>query len=67
MTPAQVRTALKAFDAGLKITEVSGYYTYSDGVTHTLQTPQFLDKLEATPAQAYASSRKTGNPPRGCN
>lgn len=56
MTPAQARTALKAFDPGLKITEVSGYFTYSDGVSHTLQTPQFLDKLEATQTQSYASS-----------
>ena len=56
MTPEQVRAALKAFDPGLNVTEVSGYFTYSDGVTHTLQSPQFLDKLEATPTQSYATS-----------
>jgi hypothetical protein len=56
MTPDQVRAALKAFDAGLKITEVSGYFTYSDGANHALQTPQFLDKLEAKPSGGYSTS-----------
>lgn len=56
MTPAQARAALKAFDPGLQITEVSGYFTYSDGFNHALQTPQFLDKLEAKPQGGYSTS-----------
>ncbi len=53
MTEAQVRAALQAFDPDLKITTTQGFFNYSDGVDHTLKTPEFLDKLEATPTVAY--------------
>lgn len=47
MTEAEARAAIRAFDPALRITAVMGVFDYSDGVNHTLKTPEFLDRLEA--------------------
>lgn len=56
MTEAEVRAALQDFDSTLRIESVMGYFTYSDGVNYSLHTPEFLDRVEAKPPQAYSTS-----------
>ncbi len=55
MTEAEVRSALKAFDGSLEFTPYLAGFTYSDGVDHTLQTPEFLERLEAQTRAGYSS------------
>ncbi len=55
MTEAEARGALQAFDPELKIAAVTGVFDYSDGVNHTLKTPGFLDRLEASKGNQGAS------------
>ena len=47
MTEAEVEAALKTFDSGLELASVMAVFNYSDGVSHTLESPEFLDRVEA--------------------
>jgi len=51
MTEVEVRTALQAFDASMKLGQVMGTYNYSDGANPALKTPAFLDRLEGMQGQ----------------
>jgi hypothetical protein len=48
MTVDEAKAALKVHDPAVKIAEYRRYYTYSDGVTHGLRSPDFVFYIESS-------------------
>lgn len=57
MTEAEARAALAAFDATLEVVDVWAEFNYDDGVSYTLKSPEFLDRLEAHQGNQGAAIR----------